>query len=184
MKKHFGSLLTMATVFGMVCAATISAQEKKEPSSNAGQLGEVEVTDQARDKVDIEKVTPDVEIEIRDIVDSVTDKTEALLEQGKPIPSPEDFEQFDRLASQQTARPYLPDLSEPPLISFYPSISQTTVKSWRLEVTDAQGNIIYTVKGRGNPVDRIVWDGRDERGDIMRVGKYYSYRFITIDEFK
>ena len=59
-------------------------------------------------------------------MDSVTDKTEKLLEQARPIPAKEDFLQFDRIESQETARASLPDLVEPPLISFKPAPAQTT----------------------------------------------------------
>lgn len=152
----------------------------QEGSAN---LDDIEITGEAKDKVLIEKIVPEITIKIRDIVDSVTDKTEKLLEKGKPVPSDEDFEQFNELASQQTAQPWLPNFAEPPLISFFPSISETTVKTWRLEVTDEQGNIIRTLRGRKNPVKKIDWDGIDEKGTIIRVGSYYSFRFITVDEF-
>ncbi|MFH1378813.1 MAG: hypothetical protein ABII23_00920 [bacterium] len=161
---------------------TLKGQAAEQPKESAD-LGDIEITGEAKDKVILEKMVPDIEIQIRDLVDSVTDKTEKLLEQGKPIPSEEDFDQFKSLGSRQTAQPWLPEFSEPPLISFFPRVSETTVKSWRLEVTDEHGNIIRTLKGRKNPVAKIDWDGVDEKGTIIRVGSHYSFRFITIDEF-
>lgn len=171
--------LTVSLFICICSAGWIIAQEE-----GYEQLGEVEITGEAKDKVTIEKITPEIKIKIEDIVDSVTDKTEKLLEKGKPVPSQEDFDQFSTLASRQTARPWLAEFAEPPLISFFPSISETTVKAWRLEVTDELGNIIKTIRGRGNPVKKIVWDGRDKKDKIIKAGKYYSYRFITVDEFK
>ena len=167
-------------LFICVCAAGwIAAQEETNE-----QLDDVEITGEATDKVTIEKISPDIKIEIKNLVDSVTDKTEKLLEKGKPVPSPDDFKRFDHLESEQTARPWLVEFSEPPLISFFPSMSETTVKRWRLEVTDEQGNIIKTINGKGNPVKEIEWAGLDTKGDIISVGRHYSYRFITEDEFK
>lgn len=147
-------------------------------------LGAREVTGQAKDKVKIEKITPEIKVEMKNLVDSLTDKTEKLLEQGRPIPSDEDFRQFDRLGSQQTARPWLPDLVEPPLISFKPAPAQTTVVSWRLEVTDDKGDVVHTITGKGNPVNEIVWDGTNREGKMIRVASAYAFRFITVDEFK
>ena len=152
--------------------------------SNNGNLGNMEVTGQAKDKVMIEKVTPEIKVDIKEMVDSVTDKTEKLLEQGRPVPSDEDFRRFDRIDSQQTARPWLPDLVEPPLISFKPAPAQTTVVSWRLEVTDDKGDVVHTITGKGNPVNEIVWDGFNRAGKMIKVSSAYAFRFITVDEFK
>jgi hypothetical protein len=129
-------------------------------------------------------VTPEIKVDIKELVDSVTDKTEKLLEQSRPIPSEEDFRRFDRIDSQQTARPWLPDLVEPPLVSFQPAPAQTTVVAWRLEVADDKGDIVHTIVGKGNPVKEIVWDGFNRDGKMIRVSSAYSFRFITVDEFK
>ena len=156
------------------------------PSGATGNenLGDLEVTGQAKDKVMIEKVTPEIKVDVKELVDSVTDKTEKLLEQGRPIPSDEDFRRFDRIDSQQTAWPWLPDLVEPPLISFQPAPAQTTVVAWRLEVTDDKGDVVHTITGKGNPVNEIVWDGFNREGKMIRVASAYAFRFITVDEFK
>jgi hypothetical protein len=157
------------------------------PSSGAAaneNLGDREVTGQAKDKVKIEKVTPEIKVEVKELVDSLTDKTEKLLEQGRPIPSEEDFRRFDRIDSQQTARPWLPDLVEPPLISFKPAPAQTTVAAWRLEVTDDKGDVVHVISGKGNPVNEIVWDGFNRDGKMIKVASAYAFRFITVDEFK
>lgn len=147
-------------------------------------LGSLDVVGQAKDKVNIEKVTPEIKVDMKELVDSVTDKTEKLLDQTRTIPSDEDFRRFDSVQTQQTARPWLPDLVEPPLISFQPSPAETAVVAWRLEVTDDKGDVIHTITGKGNPVKEIVWDGFNRKGDMIRVASAYSFRFITVDELK
>ncbi|MBP9127205.1 MAG: hypothetical protein KBG07_00365 [Elusimicrobia bacterium] len=156
------------------------------PSEPAGgdSLGSLDVTGQAKDKVNIEKVTPEIKVDMKELVDSVTDKTEKLLDQTRTIPSDEDFRRFDSVQTQQTARPWLPDLVEPPLISFQPSPAENAVVTWRLEVTDDKGDVIHTITGKGNPVNEIVWDGFNRNGDMIRVASAYSFRFITVDELK
>lgn len=147
-------------------------------------LGSYEVTGQAKDKVLIEKSSPEIKLDVKEVVDSVTDKTEQLLERPRTIPDQEDYDHFDRLTSNQTARPWLPDLAEPPLISFQPAPPKTTVTGWRLEVTNDLGEVIKIISGKGNPVKEIVWDGIDAKGQMIRVAAAYSFRFITIDEFQ
>jgi hypothetical protein len=165
-------------------AAESSAPAPEGGSSSQADLGSVDVQGEAKDKVTIDKMVPTIKIDMRDLVDSVTDKTERLLERARPVPSAEDFARFDKLDSQQTARPWLPDLAEPPLISFLPAPSATTVKGWRLEVTDAKGDVIKTLSGTGAPVKEIIWDGVADDKKIIKVDAVYSFRFITIDEFK
>jgi hypothetical protein len=164
--------------------ATTPPPAPSAPPASQDDLGSLEVTGRAKDKVEIEKVSRDAVIEVRDLVDSVTDKTENLLDKPRPVPAEEDFARFDRLASVQTARPWLPDLVEPPLISFQPAPAQSTVLGWRLEVTDDTGEIVHTITGKGNPVKEIVWDGFNKKGEMIRVATAYSFRFITVDEFK
>lgn len=154
------------------------------PTTAQENLGSMEVTGQAKDKVLIEKPTPEIKIDVREMADSVTEKTEKLLERPRTVPGEDDFQRFDRLASNQTARPWLPELAEPPLISFHPEPAKTTVKGWRLEITDETGEVIQTLTGNGNPVDEIVWDGTAKDGKMIKVATAYSFRFITVDEYK
>jgi hypothetical protein len=154
------------------------------PQETSENLGSYESVGEAKDKITIDKMTPEIKIKFDDIVDSITDKTEKLLGQPQPVPTAEDFAPFNKLNSEQTARPWLIDFSKPPLITFTPAPAKTSVSSWRLEVTDEKGNIVQTLKGQGNPVRDIIWDGRDAKGKVIRVGSVYSFRFITIDEFK
>jgi flagellar motor protein MotB len=181
--KTLALALANASLLGAADPAPRQGQPPVQPAAQEN-LGDVEVTGQARDKVIIQKLEPEIKIDPKDLVDSVTDKTEKLLDKAKPVPAEEDFQQFNRLTSAQTARPWLPDFSEPPLINFLPAPSPTTVVSWRLEVTDEKGEIIQTLSGKGNPVREILWDGLDRTGKIIKVASAYSYRFVTVDEFK
>jgi len=171
-----------AASFGF--SALLFAADQKSIGPGQENLGSVEVSGEAKDKVTIDKMTLPIKIEIPDIIDSVTDKTEKLLEKAQPIPSEDDFRLFNRLSSDQTAKPWLTDFPEPPLIRFFPEPSKTAVVGWRLEVTDDQGNIIQTLTGKGNAVKEIQWDGVDKTGKVIKVASAYSFRFITIDEFK
>jgi hypothetical protein len=194
MKKIFSSVsafLFLANVPGAFAAPAMPAPTSAPaPSGNpvpqeaSENLGSYEVTGEAKDKITVDKMTPEIKIKFEDIVDSITDKTEKLLGQPQPVPTAEDFAAFNKLNSEQTARPWLIDFSKPPLITFLPAPSKVSVASWRLEVTDEKGNIVQTLKGQGNPVREIVWDGRDAKGKMIRVGSVYSFRFVTMDEFK
>jgi hypothetical protein len=169
---------------GTAQPAAASPAPTTEPATAQENLGSLEVTGQAKDKVLIEKPTPEIKIDIRELVDSATERTEKLLEKARPVPAEEDFDRFDRLGTDQSARPWLPDLSEAPLISFRPDAAKTVVTGWRLEVNNETGDVIRTLSGKGNPVGEIVWDGTEKSGKMIKVATAYSFRFVTIDEYK
>src|SRR5512133_2426906 len=95
--NRLASMVAAAFVMQLAFLPGIRAAEK--PQEASGQLGSVDITGEAKDKVVIEKVSPEIKIKISDMVDSVTDKTEKLLEQGKPIPADEDYNRFNKLSS-------------------------------------------------------------------------------------
>lgn len=175
---------TLLILFGAAGVAWGASSTETATSTGSASLGSLEVTGEARDKVLIEKVTPTIQVNPRDLVDPMTDKTEKLLERTRALPSEADFARFDRLTSAQTARPWLPDLTEPPLIRFTPEPARAAVASWRLEVTDDRGDVIQTLTGKGQPVKDVIWDGWDARGRMVKVASAYGFRFITVDEFK
>jgi outer membrane protein OmpA-like peptidoglycan-associated protein len=59
--------------------------------------------------------------------------------------------------------------------------ARTEIKNWTLEITDPRGNVIKTITGLGVPPKQIVWDGRDERGNIVLGGVGSNYNFRTVD---
>ncbi|MFW6129753.1 MAG: hypothetical protein ACOC56_01140 [Atribacterota bacterium] len=92
-----------------------------------------------------------------------------------------DYEKFLSLKGK-TVQPYIPDIPEPPIISFYPELINVSSAEWKLIIIDDNGDAIKIIQGEGNPSKVIEWDGYDKNGDIVKVGTNYSYRFICIDE--
>jgi len=165
-------------VLGSMCAAPCNGE------TGSSDIGDVQITGEARDKVKIQKFLPEISVNIPDVVDATTEKTEALLEQGKTVPSEADLQGVPYTISQQAARPYLPDLPTAPLISFYPEPARVPVKRWELVINDDSGEAVAVMRGKGNPVKAVVWDGRTRRKEMAKVGSLYSYKFIVYDRLK
>jgi len=145
-------------------------------------LSEIVIRGEAKDTVKVEKASYGIEIKLEDIVSPSIEKMEALMEGSLEILRQKDFEQFSRLSSDQVIRPDLPSIPEPPLVTFYPEPSRIPIKKWELVVADEKGNTIRSLEGKGGPPRSIKWDGRDERGRVIRVGALYSYNFVAVDE--
>jgi len=171
---------TTGIIFGcaLLCVSSLRAEEG---SSN---LGDVQIKGEAQDKVKIQKFIPEITIHVPDIIYAETEKTESLLQEGKEVPSDEDYKQVEYQVSNQTAKPYLSDIAQAPLVSFFPGTAKVPVKRWELIINDDKGNVVQTIKGKGNPVKQITWNGKTPRGEMLRVGSHYSYKFVVYDHLK
>lgn len=89
-----------------------------------------------------------------------------------------------RLASDLAASPWQRWLTAPPALDL--AVSQApgfSIAHWTLTVSDDQGSVFRTIKGRGRLPGRIDWDGLDEQGEPLRVGHDYSCALSAVDEF-
>src|SRR5207237_1011339 len=46
------------------------------------------------------------------------------------------------------------------------------VDRWKIDILDASGKPVKTLSGKGKPPDHFVWDGKNEKGDLVPKGKY------------
>lgn len=144
-------------------------------------LQDVSIQGEAKDKIEIKKSSPQIDLKLPEIVDPSLEKTDELLGKTVPAPNKEDFEQFGELNSKQTASPWLEDIPQSPLIVFYPEKTQSKVIRWKLIINDEQGNIVRTLEGKGFPVRGIVWEGINNKKELIKVGAIYSYKYLGFD---
>ena len=55
------------------------------------------------------------------------------------------------------------------------------ISEWKLDVFDKRNNPFITFFGRGRPSERIIWDGRSGRGELVESAEDYSYTFTASD---
>jgi outer membrane protein OmpA-like peptidoglycan-associated protein len=57
------------------------------------------------------------------------------------------------------------------------------IASWTLEIREpvAPYNLFYRLEGRGAPSNRIVWDGRSGRGELVQAATDYPAKFRAVD---
>jgi outer membrane protein OmpA-like peptidoglycan-associated protein len=57
------------------------------------------------------------------------------------------------------------------------------IANWSLEIRETEGTkqLFYRIEGRGSPSERIVWDGRSNRGELVQAATDYSYTFRAAD---
>ena len=179
MKKFILSFGLFAMLAAAFCA---DSPDAKQPDSSASAPLTEEIKGEVKERLDIQKQPPSIELDSKEIVDSGTTRTDEVLQQAKPIPSDADFEHYANLNSNQVLQPWNPLIPEPPLVTFYPGLSQVASKKWEFRVSDQGGDIVTVISGKGVPPKEIQWDGKNDKGQYIRVGTIYSYQFVTIDE--
>ena len=57
------------------------------------------------------------------------------------------------------------------------------IAEWSLEIyeTEGTGQLFYRIGGRGNPSDRIIWDGRSNKGELVQGATDYKYVYRAVD---
>ena len=60
--------------------------------------------------------------------------------------------------------------------------ARTDIKNWALDITDAKGNIVRRYAGKGVPPKSLVWDGKDDQGNLVTGGIFTNYNLRTIDK--
>lgn len=70
-------------------------------------------------------------------------------------------------------RPWLDGYASGEIVRFRPAL--TDVERWRLTIADSRSGEVRVFEGKGNPPDRIGWDGRSRDGAPMPPGYTYSY---------
>lgn len=169
-------------VAGSLIVPALHAEEQGTPSVAANKAMEETVTGKVEEKLQINKPAPELDLDIKDIIESGTAQTDDVLQAAKPIPSSDDFAHYATLSSNQVLRPWMPLIPEPPLVTFYPGLSKVAARRWEFRVSDENGEMVKVIKGKGVPPRQIEWNGINERGQFITVGTIYSYQFVTFDE--
>ena len=57
------------------------------------------------------------------------------------------------------------------------------IASWSLEIRETEGThqLFYKIEGRGSPAERIIWDGRSNKGELVQAATDYEYTYQAAD---
>lgn len=164
----------------LISVFTTFAEEQKQESDQS----EVVVKGQLKIKVETQK--PDIEIstDINDVADEAVKTEEIYLGLA-----PEDIKDIKASIPNtvyETRADYFPELNSvetQPIFSISPKLKQNTeLDKWEFKVTDPTGRPVYLLKGEGNLPDKIIWDGFDKDGKILKLNVPYLYMLTYVDK--
>ncbi|MEN3045408.1 MAG: hypothetical protein ABDH49_00245 [Candidatus Hydrothermales bacterium] len=85
------------------------------------------------------------------------------------------------LSSEELRKPWLRSIVLGEVGIFYPFYGRD-LKKWKLTILDGKGKIFRVFSGEDEPPSKIVWDGRNEKGEVLDVSLPYFYTAEAEDE--
>ncbi len=179
--------LAMAALLGVAGSAVAQDEAAGEQWTDSGESGAalpemvVEATNEVRQV--IEKGTFEFELDAT-AVDSFYSAMDQEVLGVSPVSGLQPhLNNLERLVSEQPPHLWLPDMASEPVATFYPAPPEGhRMKNWSLTVIDFRGSPFKTFTGGRKAPQELVWDGRGENGDMLRVGYPYSYVFSQTDK--
>jgi hypothetical protein len=177
--KRFTILIVILALFVFDCKVVTSKENISEGEPADKEKLDVEIKVDYIPDVELERLPLNTKDDINEVISSYMEtEINKLLFKSFPI-QPE--EKAFCLSSLQVASPYLGELIRGSIATFYPNI-KGVVKRWKLVIIDHRHREIKEYSGSGKPPQTIVWDGRNDEGEIIvNVGNIYSYVFTCVD---
>ena len=159
----------------LVIAPTVPAEEGDT------QVGDEEITGKAQLKIDdAEKPAFDLRPALFTPIDSILDEKEQILNKRTLVVIDSFINESISLGSPYIRIPTLENVMSESVELSILDPQRKGIKHWDVDVTDVQGMTLRSYSGKGNPPERIIWDGKDENGqEVMIPGEPYNY-ILTI----
>ncbi|OGR88231.1 MAG: hypothetical protein A3J74_08180 [Elusimicrobia bacterium RIFCSPHIGHO2_02_FULL_57_9] len=179
-KLVFGSILVSAFILGPARSAAAPAAMSRPEQS--GELKDILIEGVSRLSIKGDKPAyapqlnplPDVQNYLAQQINTAASAPKLLVNLPNYLPS--------RLTSDIVLSPWHGQLTRQPVLDIiikHPK--DITVASWRLVITDDQGKIFQTIRGKGRFPDRLTWNGKSSNGDMVKVGLPYAYSYFVLD---
>jgi flagellar motor protein MotB len=119
--------------------------------------------------------------------------------ESEPALEPEPEQTFQAMLSteetEETTGPILSFISQPQYFSpdndgvndeltmLLGARAETGIASWSLEVREPQPPylLFYRIEGKSSPPDRLVWNGRSNRGELVQAATDYPFTYAATD---
>lgn len=84
--------------------------------------------------------------------------------------------------SKRVATPWLTRIMTTPVLTLNIKTEENIEgASWNFFIKDSNGRVFYEERDRGYIPEDLVWDGRGANGDMLQLGRDYTYVFSVID---
>jgi hypothetical protein len=183
MKKIF--LLAAASALVFMVTAVIADDAKPTPAAQGGGDSSQEVVVKGTLKIKIESAKPEIPVktDANEVAESVVKTEEEFMSLA-----PEDVKDI-RIGLPEAINEDRPEyradlysLETQPIFNIVPKMpAGIEIERWNFKVTDPTGAVVKSDKGSGSLPDKLVWDGFDQNGQILKMNAPYMYTLTYMD---
>lgn len=173
-KLSFAFIMLFTLLSAGYCAA-------KEEEAGSGKLEDVVVKEKDTFKIIKQKPAAEVTIDHMKVVQPKAETPKYFLEGQADRLEIDDLNAPPSLQSEAPLSPWLHSIIDEPAVTFAFSNRKAPAASWELLVTDMRGKPFKLFKGGGPLPQSFSWDGRNEDGKFLQVGRVYSYILKAAD---
>lgn len=178
MKFKIATILLVLTFFPL----HVVLAEEAATQTTSGEFEDVTIKGKIKQEIKTQKPLVKIEEEIVEI-DMPSMETEEQLFSKTPAALEIWREAYSHiLSSDQAAFPGYTGLVETPIATFQPQIKgEKVISKWNLVITDSRGCDFKKFNGSGDKAIVVVWDGYNDKNEILTVGDMYTYVFNYTD---
>jgi hypothetical protein len=189
MKRIITAITAAALSAALILAAGMLSADDKKPQQTPAQGGgdsSQEVVVKGQLKIKIESAKPEIPIKTdsNEVAESVVKTEEEFMSLA-----PEDIKDVRMGLPEKVAedRPeYHADLysiETQPIFKLSPKTPPgVDIETWNFKVTDPTGSVVARSKGSGSLPDKLVWDGFDRSGQMLKLNAPYIYELTLMDK--
>lgn len=151
------------------------------PASSQGDLGDITIKGERKDKLQVGKFDPPAAFNLEDIQNFPEERLQPVLNNPLTFEEGRDFSSMIDFQDEQLFHPWLPDISYAPFLSMKPVLDKPA-KEWIFTIIDQAGTTVAKQEGKNTPPSVLNWNGEDLARDHIAVDTVYIPQLATTDK--
>jgi hypothetical protein len=149
-----------------------------------GKEGEMDVNIKGvnREKLVVGKLDPPAAFNLEDIQNFPEDRLQPILNVPITFNEGRDFSSMMDFKDDQPVHPWLPEISKAPFLEMNSPPLDKSSSNWEFAIIDQGGATVAKQEGKGNPPDKLTWNGEDSQRGHAAVDTVYIPQLNTVDK--
>jgi hypothetical protein len=175
------SVFCVGSAFAAPTSGQIPPTAPKAAAKTQGELGDVNIVGQSKEKLTIGKFDPPAAFNLEDIQNFPEDRLQPVLNNPLVFEEGRDFSTMMDFQEEQLVHPWLPEVAKAPFLTMKTGVEKASA-DWAFSVIDQGGTTVAKQDGKGTPPALIPWNGEDSLRDHLAVETVYIPQLATTDK--
>ena len=158
-----------------------TAQSTTKPAVSQGEVGDVTIKGERKEKLQVGKFDPPAAFNLEDIQNFPEDRLQPVLNNPLTFEEGRDFSTMMDFQDDQLYHPWLAELPQSPVLTMKTAIDKPA-RDWTFAIIDQSGGTVSKQEGKGAPPVSLSWNGEDTQRDHVAVDTVYIPQLATTDK--